>query len=325
MTDNRRSRILYIYKMLLEETDDQHPLTIPQIVSKLHSLGIEAERRTVYEDIEALRTFGLDIIYQKEKNHNYYIGARSFELAELKLLADAVQSSRFITPKKSEQLIKKLQSLTSQEQAKELSRQIYITNRVKSPNEQIFYNVDALHKAIDAGKQITFQYMEYGFDKKLHPRRDGELYHASPYLLSWDDENYYLIAWHDRYESLSHFRVDKMANIAITTDDCRPLTHPLDAAEYARRTFGMFPGEPVKVEIWFDAGLIGVVIDRFGADVFISSSDEIGFTVSIDATISPAFLAWLIQFGDKAKILSPESIKDDLMKLLDKIMCLYKK
>lgn len=325
MTESRRSRILHIYKMLLEETDEQHPLTIPQIVSKLHSWGIDAERRTVYEDIEALRAFGLDVIYQKEKNHNYYIGARSFELAELKLLADAVQSSRFITPKKSEQLIKKLQSLTSQEQARELSRQIYIANRVKSPNEQIFYNVDALHKAIDAGKQITFQYMEYGFDKKLHPRRDGELYHVSPYLLSWDDENYYLIAWHDRYDSLSHFRVDKMANITITTDDCRPLAHPLDAAEYARRTFGMFPGEPVKVEIWFDASMIGVVIDRFGTDAFISSNDEMGFTVSVDATISPAFLAWLIQFGDKAKILSPESVKGDLMKLLDKIIFLYKK
>lgn len=324
MGDNRRNRILYIYRILVDETDEQHPMTIPQIIDKLSGYGIQVDRRAVYDDFDALRAYGLDIIYQKEKNHNYYVGSRSFELAELKLLADAVQSSRFITPKKSEQLIKKLQSLTSREQAKELSRQIFIANRVKSPNELIFYNVDKLHKAIDAGRRITFQYMEFGLDKKSRPRRDGELYHASPYLLSWDDENYYLIAWYDRYDGLSHFRVDKMAGIEITAEERHPLEHPLDAAEYARRTFGMFSGEPVKVEIWFDTSLIGVAIDRFGTDVFISANDETGFTVSVEATVSPAFLAWLIQFGNKARILAPDSVKYEMTVLLGKAISAYK-
>ncbi len=323
MIDKTRLRLLYVMRILQEETDETHPLSIPQIISILIGYGIEADRRAIYNDLEALRTYGLDIIYQKGKHHDYYIGNRIFELPELKLLADIVQGSRFITRKKSEQLIEKLQHLTSRQNAKELSRQVYIANRVKSPNEQIYYNVDVLYNAIGRGKQVAFQYQEYGLDKKLHLRRSGEMYRVSPYLLTWDYENYYLIAWHTRYEELSHFRVDKMCNIEITEEDCRSIERPLDAAEYAKRTFSMFAGKQERVTIWFDMSMIGKVIDRFGDQISITQNEASSFICAVEVAVSLPFFAWLFQFGEMAKVISPDWVKHEMYSLLEKTLRSY--
>jgi predicted DNA-binding transcriptional regulator YafY len=320
LIDKTRLRLLYLMRILQEETDEAHPLSIPQIIGMLKGYGIHADRRAIYNDLEALRTYGLDIIYQKGKHHNYYIGNRIFELPELKLLADIVQSSRFMTRKKSEQLIEKLQHLTSRHHAKELSRQVYIANRVKSPNEQIYYNVDVLHSAIGSGKQVAFQYQEYGLDKKLHLRRAGEAYHVSPYLLTWDYDNYYLIAWHTRYDGLAHFRVDKMSGIEITAENCRPMERALDAAEYAKSTFGMFAGKQERVNIRFDVSLIGKVIDRFGDQVSMAQNDETSFTCAVEIAVSAPFFAWLFQFGDMARIVSPDWVKQEMHSLLVKTL-----
>ena len=202
-------KLLYLLEILWKDTDEEHTLTVPQLISRLEQRGISAERRSVYDDIQSLRDWGLDILERRTRTHGYYLASRTFELPELKLLVDAVQSSRFITVKKSQQLIKKIGSLTSRQEAGQLSRQVYVANRVKTGNEGIYYNVDEIHKAISQNRQISFQYAEYTLTKGVRHRRGGERYLVSPYILSWDDENYYLIAYHPRYEGLAHFRVDR--------------------------------------------------------------------------------------------------------------------
>jgi len=319
---NARTRLLHLQRILLEETDDQHRLSARELLSRLAACGIVIERKTLYSDIEALVTYGMDIHHNK-REAGYYVGERLFELAELKLLVDAVQSSKFITQSKSQRLVKKLGSHASIYQARELSRQVFIAGRVKSQNEQIYYNVDILHSAIAQNRQITFGYRDYGLDKKLHLRRGGESYTVSPYLLCWEVEHYYLVAWHDRYDGIAHFRVDKMHKIQVTEQPCHQLAKKIDAAEYAKRTFWMFSGELKRLEMEFDDSLIGVVIDRFGKEVSIHASEGDRFIASVNVALSPSFFAWIVQFGGKARILSPESVREDMQKLCKEVIGQY--
>lgn len=308
-TGGQKLRLLYLMQLFLEKTDEEHPITVPQMIDALAARGLPAERRSLYDDIKTLRLFGMDIVTSRSRTVGYFLGSREFELAELKLLVDAVQASRFITLKKSRELIKKLERLTSAGQASQLSRQVYVAGRVKAMNESIYYNIDELHRAISLKRQISFQYYEYTLDKELRPKRGGERYTVSPYLLSWDDENYYLVAYHERYGGLSHFRVDKMAHICVEEKPVRPLERELDAADYAKRTFGMVVGDEQQVTVEFDRALIGVILDRFGKETPISATpDGNMFTAQLCVAVSPAFFAWLFQFGAKARILSPEPV-----------------
>ncbi|WP_368293732.1 helix-turn-helix transcriptional regulator [Dehalobacter sp. TBBPA1] len=300
-------------QILFAETDEEHPLTINEIISKLADYNIEVERKTIYADIEALRQFGLDIKMEKTKTYDYFLASRTFELPELKLLVDAVQSSKFITVKKSNELIKKLESLTSKYEAIQLQRQVYISNRVKAMNESIYYNVDTIHQAITAGKKIYFQYYDYTVEKEKRFRKNGEYYQVSPVTLTWDDENYYLITYSAKYQGLTHYRVDKMNDIRLSEETRDIITHnEFDIAGYAKKVFGMYNGEEDNVTIQFDNSLAGVVIDRFGKDVSIRKLDEKDFTVTLKVAVSPVFIGWLFQFGDMAKVLSPESLICDL-------------
>ena len=232
-SSNQKLKLLYLLKMLNEKTDENNTMTINDMIAELKLYGITAERKSIYDDLEALRNYGLDIGMRKTKTTDYYVASRVFELPELKLLVDAVQCSKFVTHKKSNDLIKKIESLASRKQAQSLQRQVFVTNRVKTINESIYYNVDSLHLAIAQNKKVTFKYFDYDIRKEKVFRKNGGKYTVSPYGLSWDDENYYLITFSTKYNGFTHYRVDRMSDIDLTEEerDLLPDKEHFDIAE----------------------------------------------------------------------------------------------
>ena len=322
----QKLKILYIMDYLLKRSDENHPVTVAQLIGELESHGISAERKSIYDDLESLREYGLDILQTGSgKNSGYYVASHEFELPELKLLVDSVQSSKFITYKKTLSLIKKIESLTSVYDAQLLRRQLYVKNRIKTMNESIYYNVDELHRGIAENRKIRFHYFEYTVRKERRFRRDGASYVLSPYALSWDDENYYLVGFDSEAGIIKHFRVDKMADIQVTEEprDGEEIYAALDMGVYARKTFGMFTGEETSVRLRFEKDLVGAVIDRLGRDVMLVPDGEDHFTVRTDVIVSPQFFAWVLGFGNKAKILGPESVVRKLREHLNQVTALY--
>lgn len=322
---NQKLKMMYLAKILMERTDEEHAITVPELIRELDRVGISAERKSIYDDLSYLAFFGLDICTKKTKTTGYYIGSRDFELPELKLLVDSVQSSKFITSKKSMELISKIEKLTSRENAKKLQRQVFITNRVKALNEQIYYNVDKIHDAIALGKQITFKYFSFDVRKNKVYRKDGGLYTESPVALTWDDENYYLITYKEKYDNYTHYRVDKMEDITITDKDRVLSEKPFDLSAYSKTMFQMFGGEEADVTVLFANELVGVVLDRFGTDIPIIRQDENHFICHIKVALSPHFLSWIIGFGDKAKIVAPESVVTQMHDLLKSSLSQYER
>ena len=309
---NQKQKILYVLKFLLDHTDETHRLSVNDLISRLAEKDIKAERKTIYDDIETLRLFGVDIILEKTKNYGYYIGKREFELPELKLLADAVQSSKFITERKTMQLIKKLEGLMSKHDAGKLRRQVYVQNRVKSMNESIYYSVDTLHEAISEDKKISFKYFTYDVLKNQVFRREGELYTVSPAALTWNEENYYLIAYSDDRESITHFRVDRMSNVKKLSERRHTAAKEFKLAEYSKKVFGMFGGEEADVKLRVNNKLISGVIDRFGKDVIMIPDGDDHFIIRVRVALSPVFYGWLFQFGGLCEVVEPQSLKDEL-------------
>lgn len=319
-------KLLYIMKILMDKTDENHAMTVNEIIAELEKYDIKAERKSIYSDIDLLSDFGLDVICEKGRANKYFIGSRDFELPELKLLVDAVQSAKFITHKKSDELIKKIEKLTSIHEAKELHRYVVVVDRVKTMNESIYYNVDEIHKAIQQNKQIRFKYFDYNLDKLIEYRRDGEWYYASPYALTWSDDNYYMIAYYERYNGISNFRVDRMAAIEMVEEErimCED-TEDFNVADYSKKFFRMFSGETETVKLQFDNSLINVVIDRFGKDIVINRQDDDHFIITVDVVATNTFLGWLFMFGDKVKILEPEKLKKSMYENASRVMALYK-
>ncbi|SNS69917.1 Predicted DNA-binding transcriptional regulator YafY, contains an HTH and WYL domains [Anaerovirgula multivorans] len=326
-TNNQKLKTLYLLKILTEKTDEEHPMTVNDLIDELDRFGISAERKSVYSDVELLKIFGADIVCDKTRTNNYYMASREFELPELKLLVDAVQASKFITHKKSNELIKKIEKLTSAHEAKELHRHVIVNDRVKTMNESIYYNVDAIHYAIQQNRMVQFKYFDYTVDKRLKFRRNGEVYCVSPYALTWADDNYYLIAYHERYQDISHFRVDRMSEIMVS-ENMRPVISEFEnfnVVEYSKRVFSMFSGETERVEIEFDNSLINVVIDRFGKDVRIYGKTETSFKIATEIAATGTFFGWLLMFGDKARIVAPQSLVDSMRGYLQNILQLYSK
>ncbi len=300
-----RLRLLCLKGILEQETDEAHGLTQKQLLTKLSERGFSVERRALYADIRLLREAGMDIERRRTDTQEYYLASRPFELAELKLLVDAVQASRFVTRKKSEALIAKLRALASRPQSAGLSRQVYIQNRIKQENESIYYNVDSIYAAIGANRKIRFTYAQYTLSRDLKPRRGGAPYTVSPYLLMWADGNYYLVADHEEHAGLVHFRVDKMLRVSVLEEKRKPCLPMPDGAAYARTLFSMYAGERMRLTLRFDRSLVGVAVDRFGRELSVLESDESGFAFRAEVAVSPAFFGWLFQFGDKAKLLGP--------------------
>ena len=265
---NQKLKCLYLWQFLLQNTDEEHPATIPQMIEYLARHDIPAERKSLYDDIEALRQCGLDVEYRKAQGGGYYVASREFQLPELKLLVDAVQSSKFLSLRKSNALITKLEKLASRYEAQALRRQVYVTHRVKNMNESIYYNVDALHSAIAAGSRITFRYFDWDITGKKKYRHEGKRYQISPWALLWDDENYYLVGYDTEHGERRHYRVDKMEAITQTGEERlgKELFSHFDPAEYSRKVFGMYGGEPQQITLQFAANMANIVFDRFGRD-----------------------------------------------------------
>ena len=311
--------------MLEEKTDEENTMTINDMIVELERYGIKAERKSIYADLEALRHYGLDITSRKSKTTDYFVASRLFELPELKLLVDAVQCSKFVTHKKSNELIKKIESLASNKQAQSLHRQVYVTNRVKTINESIYYNVDRLHAAIAENRQVSFKYFDYDVKKEKVFRKNGDKYTVSPYGLSWDDENYYLITFSTKYNGFTHYRVDRMIDIDLLDELSNPLPEKekFDVAEYTKKVFNMFGGEEVTAKIQFDNSLVNAVVDRFGKDIIIGKSDDTSFYVWIKVAVSSTFFAWISQFGNKIKVLSPETLVEQYKANMKEISAQY--
>ncbi|MBQ5990100.1 MAG: WYL domain-containing protein [Oscillospiraceae bacterium] len=317
-TSMQRLKILYLYKIFLERTDELHSISMSEMINALDHYGISAGRKALYEDIEALRTFGLDIKQLKGNKFGYYLASRDFELPELKLLADAVTSSRFLTEKKSNELLKKIESLSSVHEAKQIHRQVYIANRVKAMNERIYINVDTIHSAITEGKKISFKYFDYDVQKKKK-YRDG-IRICSPYALSWNEERYYLIGYYKKYDRITNFRIDRMEAITILDELSEPKPDDFNLAEYMNSSFSMFSGEPEEVKFRFQNKLVSSVIDRFGKDIMIIPDGDEHFTVRVKVKAEPPFFAWLFQFGSKAKIIEPETLKTKYIAQLNEVL-----
>ena len=307
---NQKSKLLVLYQLLLERTDEDNPLSTQQIIEYLEQNGIGAERKSIYADMETLRDMGVDIQSRKGRGAGWFIGERDFQLAELKLLMDAVQSSRFITQRKSDALIRKLEGLASKPQARQLQRQVYVSGRIKTMNESIYYNVDKLHAAIAARKVITFKYFDYDMKKEKVFRQEGRRYTVTPFGLIWDSENYYLAAFDHNKGQLRHYRVDKMWEIALS-----PLPRQgerefegFNPADYTRKHFGMYRGEEVSVKLRGRANMVNVVLDRFGQDVILIPDGEEHFTVTLPVVVSPQFFGWLFGLDGGLEIVHPQNV-----------------
>lgn len=329
---NQKLKLMYLAKIFEELSDEQHPMDVKQIIHALGIHGVAAERKSVYADIEALQSFGYDIIVTRGRVNRYYLGERKFQLPELKLLVDAAQSAKFITAKKSDELVRKIGELASKHQASLLKRYVYVQGRVRTMNESIYYNVDLIQSAINQNRKILFKYAEWALDPSSprrfsqRQRRDGTLYSISPWALIWSSENYYLAGYDSSAAIVKHYRVDKLSGIVITDipRDGEDVFSKIDMAGYTKRTFGMFGGEETLVTLNFSGRLIGVVVDRFGKDIVIYPQTDGSFTISVKAVVSPQFIAWVLGFGNEVKIISPDSVALQLLETLDKVKEIYK-
>ncbi len=323
---NQKIKILYLMRILLERTDDDHGLTLEEISNALLECGVEAERKTLYDDLEVLRVFGLDIEKRKDKTVRYHVVSREFELPELKLLVDAVQSSKFITHKKSNELIKKIESFTSRYEAQQLQRQVFVSNRIKTMNESIYYTVDYIHDAINSNVKVSFQYFSWNVKKEKALRHNGDRFVISPWALTWDDENYYMIGYDHISDLVKHYRVDKMLNIQLTDEkrDGAELFKNFDMAVYSKETFGMYGGKEQTVTLRCNNRIAGVIIDRFGTNLPFSNVTDTHFEIRIKVHTSPLFYSWLMSFGADVTILGPQEVIDDYVTLASAGLDQYK-
>lgn len=315
-TDRQKLKLLYLRDFLLRYSDENHPVTMKQILEYLSENDIPAERKSIYSDMEALRSYGMDIVKTSDR---YFVGNRDFELPELKLLVDSVQSSKFITYKKTGTLIGKIEKMASVHEAQLLNRQVFVTNRIKSMNESIYYNVDEIHNGIAHNEKIRFHYFEWNAAKQKVLRHNGAWYEVSPYALTWDDENYYMVACDGNV--IKHYRVDKMADIDATGEarEGQELFSSLDMAVYARKTFGMFSGADENVTLRASNRLAGAILDRFGRDASLVPDGDEHFTVRVDVLVSPQFFSWVNAFGGEVMITAPASVVEQNRKLIEKL------
>ena len=325
-SENQKLKLYYLYKIMVEKTDENHGITMNDILTELADKGIVSERKSIYRDFKVFTdAMGLEVVGVKDGNNYYYhIGQKQFELAELKLLVDSVQSSKFITEKKSAELIKKITDFASIYEAEELKRQVHVQGRIKTMNESIYYYVDEIHNAINKNSQITFKYMQWSLNKKLVPKtndgkEDIKKYVASPWALTWDDENYYLIAYDHIEQKIKHYRVDKMDKIQITGEarEGKAEFKDFDPGRYAKKSFGMFSGKTKRVEIEFPENMVGVFIDRFGKDILINKGKEEGiYKTFVEVAVSNQFFGWIFALGPNVKIAGPEEVVKEYKKVI---------
>jgi len=305
---NQKAKLIRLYQYLFRYSDEDHPVTVAQIIQELARYGISAERKSIYDDLETLRQMGLDVQSRKGKSPGWFVGSRDFELPELKLLMDAVQSSRFISQKKSDSLLRKLENLASTHQARQLQRQVFVSGRIKSMNESIYYNVDKLHAALAARKAVSFQYFDYDIARQKVFRREGKRYTVSPYGLIWNSELYYLVAFDHSNQEMRHYRVDKMHDIVVLSLERQGAERYPDfqLAAYGQKHFGMYAGQEVTVTLRGRRAMAGVVWDRFGQEVILVPDGEEHFTVTLPVVMSPQFFGWLFGLDGGLVLIRPQ-------------------
>lgn len=327
--NNQKLKLVYLIRIMLEQTDDEHSLTMPQIMKELERYGVTAERKSIYADFADMNDkLGIEILKEQVGRETYYhVGSRQFELAEVKLLIDAIQSSKFITEKKSNELISKIKGLVSVHEARQLQRQVYVHGRIKTMNESIYYNVDEIHAAINQNKKIRFQYFKWNIEKKLIPRNHGDDYCVSPWALTWDDENYYLVAVDDVSKKVKHYRVDKMMKITLQDEkrEGAEIFEHFDMAAYSKMNFGMYNGEIEKVKIEFPNEMCGVFIDRFGKDITFRKIDETRSSLSVYVAVSYQFFGWIFSLGKDVKVAGPQDVVEKMKVAAQEFAANYKK
>ena len=322
-SDNQKLKILYILDYLQKNSHEDKPVRASELIAMLDKYRISCDRKTVYSDIAALQDYGIDIVSIPGKNGGYYIASRNFELPELKLLIDAVQSSRYLTEKKSRELIEKLCTQCNEQDANLMKRTVLVSGRVKSMNETIYYNVDAIQEAITHNRQITFRYFDWDISGRRKYREKE--YAASPYGLCQDNENCYLLA-HSPRHGVTSYRVDRMTDIQLLDESRTPCPELTGKAlvDHANRLFQMFAGDNVDVKLRFHRELLNVVIDRFGRETMLIPDGPDHFNFTVNVSVSPMFLSWVIGFGNKAKVLYPAWVAEECRKLCLESMNQYK-
>ncbi len=324
---NEKIKLLYIMRILFEHTDEAHGITVKEIAALLERNEIFPNRKSICNDIKVLQEYGFDIEKKREdRTVYYYLKSRSFSLAELKLLVDSVQASKFITTQKSRELINKIEGIASKHQGKELQRQVYVADRVKAENEKIYENVDKIHFAISRNSQITFQYLQWNLKKELEPKHNGQIYEVSPWALGWAEENYYLIAFDNMEKIIKHFRVDKMQNVEVRKINRfgRKEFEHFDMAIYAKKMFGMYGGKEELVTLRCSNETIGIIIDRFGKDILVMKDGDKHFITKVKVSVSKQFFGWIVGLGDRIKITGPEWVVKEIGEEIEMLGQMYR-
>ncbi len=322
-------KLLRLQEIFLRETDEDHPITMPKLLERLESFGISAERKSVYENIQVLDQCGCEILSERRGSQTYYYAVgRPFELSELRLLADAVSSSRFITERKSNQLMEKLGSLCSVHQAAQLKRRLHIASRIKNMNETILYTVDELYRAMDQNRAIGFRYYDWQMEKgtlQRVPRRNGAEYVVSPWQLLWLEENYYLMAFDHNRRAIRHYRVDRMGQLRITEEPRRGESEFKEkrVEDYMSRVFGMFGGEPCRITLSFPAKMLEVMVDRFGKELRPQTLAGDRLQIRVEVVPSLPFFGWLLSLGSGVVLEEPDALRREFADLLNQIGSLY--
>ena len=323
---NQKFKLYRLAQIMLERTDEEHYITMPEIMKALKEYDITAERKSIYADLRDLETFGIDVEGEQVGNrYHYHVVNRPFEMPELKLLVDAIQSSKFITARKTNDLIRKLETFVSRYDAMKLQRQVYVSGRIKTMNESIYYTVDEIHNAISENKKICFQYFQWNVKKEMELRHGGAYYRISPWGLSWDDENYYLVGYDSDAQMIKHYRVDKMLNLRMIDERREGRDHfkKLDMADYAKKSFGMYGGKEQDVKMLVENHLAGVMIDRFGKDIMMVPVDKEHFSVKVQVHVSRQFLGWVISLGEGIKIIGPDEVAGQMKQEIKRLVEQY--
>ncbi|WP_205839526.1 helix-turn-helix transcriptional regulator [Waltera intestinalis] len=312
---DKKGRLLALRDYLYKYTDEQHPVSTQELIDEMTRQGYPGNRKTIKDDIDVLNKFGMDIITNVSRGNSFYMASREFEIPELKLLVDAVSSSRFISAARSEQLIGKLTAMASEYEKEQITPRIFTGDRIKANNPHLYYVVDMLIQAIQNKKKVRFQYGEFDADKHKVLRNDGEIYINSPYGCLWNDDFYYLVGYSEKREKVVTFRVDRIVDLEIMDDDIIPEPADFDMSDYAKIVIEMFDGEPQEVELLCDNELMKSVIDKFGENIKTERVSDEQFKAVVNVSTSKTFYAWCFRFAEQMKIVGPENVKNTYIEM----------
>lgn len=326
---NSKLKLLYLLDILWHYSDEDHVLTAKQLCEKLEDYGVQAERKSIYTDIATLSQFGLDIINAKSPRRGFFMASRQYEIAEVRLLIDAVQAANFISNKKTIALKDKLYRLVSRSQAEDMESQVFIENKLKCDNEEMYYIIDTINKAIRQGMQIEFSYKKRKLTRKMTTSNEEKKFLVNPYALVWINDRYYLICNNPKYDNLMHTRLDRMKKIEILDEKARSFAevseykHVFDATDYASKMFNMYSGEVNQIELRCSNSIIDEILDRFGSEMPLKADGDEHFIIKVQAAMSEGLVSWLLQYGAAIKVQSPMTLANEVKENAARVLALY--